>query len=513
MAIQILRDFNEIFPIINKNYLAVTSDNTNKSRFQYLCDIHLIDTGGCQSLTSSSIGQLRVQPDPQGRGIIEVNNIIKDYIDYDFELDMTIKNLCDKTKNWLIYTAYIGESYVNEWIADDFVFITPADPGLSQLCLTTTGFSNTEHDYVVGDIIMIDSPDETLVKSGIWRITEIVDNKTVRINQFWQQSGAAISIKTSYADGRRTDFPGLSQSEGVFAFNGHLDYEEWFYFKDEEWIIGKPNRGRLITGIPNRKCIGCDSGYQNFTNDFDRIYWWSEVGDMFGAQWASLEPVELVVQTKNSIQTRDLGIIQLGSFGFGPENLSRWGITINEGEDYLVYLRVPDCCDGDICKTSDKILMKWKPIDCSDTNVKLVFYDELGGWSTLNLNKRFSKRSQIDKTLFRGENLKDFLWDGESEKGEFCGDPRKSGDQVVSSKWSETFSASSQFLEEEEVKYIEQLFKSRKVFWMKKETDLSRWYPYPVNIINRDWTYNSVLIHRFRTVDIEWRMANITDTI
>jgi hypothetical protein len=515
---KILKDSKEIYPIVNKNYLVVTSPNVNKPRFQYVADLNIIDTPSCSFLTSSSIGQLRFQPNTDGVGIVEVNNVYRDYINFDLDFDMTFKWICQDPKNWTIYNIDFGESYTTEWIADDFIFLTSSNPALSQLCLTTDtvfggGFSNITHDYIVGDQINITSTDETKVKSGIWRITEIVSNKTVRLNQFWQSSGTAFQIPTEFADGRRTDFLGLSQSTGAFLFNGSLNDDQWFYYNEFDWIMGSNNtNGRLITGIPDWKCENCGSGYQNFTNDFDRIYWWNDPNDFFGAQWSSLG-TNVVMNIETATDSYTFNMVDfptLGSVGFGTGNLSKWGLTIDE--DYLFYLSEWNCCDGDICVTTDKILMKKKEVDCSDSLVKIVFYDDLGGWSTINFNKNFKKTTNVDRKKFDGFNYKKFVYDPDSDTGDWCGDRRLSDESITSNKSEEIFRVSTEFLYDEEIRYIEQLLRSRKVFWMKKG-ELDRWYPYPINLMNNSWEMNSTLIHRYKTFTIEFVMANKNDFI
>lgn len=498
----ILKNFDDIRPAFDKNMVVLKSTNIIEDRYQYVVDLRIGYTiDNCQSITQSTVAKLRVPPDPKGLGIIEVNNVLKDYVDYDLDFDMTYKDICEtrQSKNWLIYGTLNNEAYVSEWIANDFIFVTPSNPGLSQLCLTTDGFSNVQHTYSSGDLIQIDSPNQSFVKSGIWRITEIVDTKTIRLNQFWQQPGAAFNITTKYADGRRTDFTTGSESGIKLVFNGSLENEELFYYNDKKFRINNFG-GELITGLPKYKCLNCGAGYQNFTDDFDRIYWFSTDNDFFGAQYVfDDEEAVLNIETESSYFTFSLtDYVHVGSVGFGTGNLKSWGITPPD-EDYLVWLSSL----SEPCSKSDKILFKKKKLDCSNDTIKITFYDDLGGWSTINFNKNFSERIQIKKEIFNTELYEDF----DESSGEFCGDFRRSSDKITAVDRLRTFSISTDFLEDEEVRYLKQLYTSRKVFWMKPDS-IGRYYPTPINLINNDWTIDSVLIHRFRTATIQFNLAN-----
>ena len=62
----------------NEVPLTVTSDNTTELEFSFVCDIY--DLGGVQRLT-----RLRKQPNPQNRGVFNLNRILNDYLTYEYQ--------------------------------------------------------------------------------------------------------------------------------------------------------------------------------------------------------------------------------------------------------------------------------------------------------------------------------------------------------------------------------------------------------------------------------------------
>jgi hypothetical protein len=514
-----------VYPVENKNYISVISPNSGEEAFRYIAEIYKVESD-CLSITSSLIGKPAIPPNRDGIGIIELGNILKDHLSWDIDtFNVLWKDFCNN-KNFLLYGVEIGEEYVKKWVADDFQFIPPTTPGLSQLCLTTASFSDVTHSYSVGDVIDINSNDPLFVKPGIWRITEVVDNKTVRLNQFWQTSGTpSAGYTTSYADGRTTETLNLTQSITSFAFNGGFEMKEnWVYFNEVDWILNEPpfeSGSRLITNIPYRDCVVCDSGYQNFSNNFDRLYWYSD-GDFFTAQMFHnlyaddldySDGLELigVIETATITYTYSIPTnITALTVGFGPENLKDIVSPLNE--DYIFYVK-KGCgnCQGDDCETfTDKIYMKYKKLICleSENPYKLLFLDNLGGWSTFNFNLTSTSTLSPSKKTFNGFNYPQWkIEDMETGRGDFCIDTRDFDERVQHIDINEVFNINSEFLEAEQIIYAKDLFKSKAVYHLRLQKDFT-YYPEPIIILDNQYEAYSILSKGLRQLQLSFRYAN-----
>jgi hypothetical protein len=532
MTYSILKNGYDLFPVANKNYFVVKSSNFGEERFEYIADIKAVFPEDCSQFpfNSMDVARLSQSPSPSGESMIEVNNVLKDFLEYDIRYSNFNYTVCNSNCNWLLYTIDFGEKYVKKWVANDFVFVTATTPGLSGLCLTTDGtysyvggptFSNETHGYSVDDLISVVSSEENFVRSGKWRITEVISDKTVRLNQFFQNSGTpSFGFTTSYADKRQTEFLGITESGLRYLFNGALTHDEWVYFNEDDWIVNAPpfgTGGRLLTNIPPFDCQCPPYLNEGYGDKWDHLYYYTDEDFFTAGYWvrheSDIEAYVIVDGVTYSIPL-DNNSVEIGTIGFGPQNLIEGGLdpSIFLGKDYIFYLvSDPDCCLGDNCSlTTQKILMKWRKLDCSikTENYKILFSDAKGGWATHNFNLLTTSRLEVSRKVFDGELLKSWN-DVESD---FCIDPRRPGKRSIKNDYRKLYTVKSDFLEEEQVTYLEDLIKSRHVFHLKKDSN-GNYYPYPINIIDNSYNSTRTIQTRWRTLDITFEYANKDDII
>jgi len=411
MTYSVLETLPPFYGAYNRSYIGVSSSNVNEERFSYIADIFIIETDCATFLRGLTTSSLLNAANPDGIGEIEINNVCKDWVNWELNYDTDLQTYCEGNRNWELFSISLGEAYVKTWDADDFIFLTASNPNLSQLCLTTdvafgATFSDIPHHYSLFDTIYINSPDEDFVKSGVWRITEIVSTKTIRLNQEWQQPGPSLTISTKYADRRLSYFRDLAkagfdpdddESLPYLLFNGSFTYEEDADFDWTDWALSDTD-GRFINNIPFLECDGCGIDAKGS----DRLYWFNEDDDYFTSNYFyflydDFDKI-LVVKTENATYEfpfPDTTLNGIGTVGIGPGNLQEWGLTASLlGDEYEVQLKgVRDCdgfeiqgvaCDEFECNTAtasyNDITERYEFIENGNLEAYIVFNPITGKW-------------------------------------------------------------------------------------------------------------------------------------
>lgn len=470
MAITIDKNIDSIFPAYNRNEVVLDSTNKTETNFKYVVDIEVISN---DFLTSTQVNRLFINPQPvNGRGRVEVNNILKDYISKELNYDVLDFGNGDQ---FLDFTLKFGESYTTEWVANDFIFIA------NRIGLTTdsglvAGGSDIPHGYSVGDLIYVDSPDEDYVISGYWRVTDVTSTTTIQINQIYIQNGPAMNIPTRYADNRPTIFPDLEEIDRTI-FNGAIQFDEWSEY-DENYLIdsnGKP----LITNLNNTDSDFVIPVYED---------------DFFTANYFSnTTPNQIEVEViGGSTFTENLNE-QKGTIGLGPVNLNNIvGLTLSVGDEYRVRLVNNN--------TNGTLWYYFKVVEyCSKfDNNKIIWLDRMGGWKSFNFNLHTIENINVNKTNFKRENIGTF----NINTNEVEVNTEKFGEKVEHSKFNRRYNIFSDRLTQQQIYMVEDLFTSRFVY-LFNGVDLT-----PIIIEDNNYELSDLIYRRRKTLNITYRESN-----
>ena len=464
MAITINKDINTLAPAYNRNDIVLDSTNKTETNFKYVIDI-VID--------ATIVNRLLVNPQPvNGRGRVDVNNILKDYIQKELNYGINNQGLND---HFLEFTLELGESYTTTWVANDFIF--NADRiGLTTDSGLVPGGSDLPHNYSEGDLIYIDSLNPALVLPGYWRVIEVIDATTFITNQPWITSGAAFNIDTRYADNRATIFDSLESTNGTL-FNGAIQFDEWANYDDD---FNFNTTGKLIT-----------------TLEYDTLYNVQE-DDYFTfnfSQGSGNSSVQLSLNQGGSWFTLFTEANALGTLGFGPGNIiDNTGIpSFAVGAE--IWMRFRNNVSTVVSDPFKFIIAD----GCSkfETN-KIVWLDRLGGWKTYNFNLHTVSDIATNKTKFKRNNIGTF----NTESNNIDVDTEKFGETVEHSHFNQRYNIFADRLTQNNIYMVEDLFTSRFVYLLK-DGILT-----PIIIEDNNYEISDLLYRRRKTLNITYRKSN-----
>lgn len=201
MAITILSQPNEFHSGYNPVKYKVTSTNKSKPGFRYVVELYTTGT--------VKFAEFFIAPDPldSNNGHIDVSRILQNKLDGFFTTSsFNSENAVGAYTN---YQIRFGESYSSEWEFNDYIFLSGGNLGLTTDSAYGAGFSNTPHNYQVGDQIRVrlngTYTDNRDLLNTFFDVVQVVDTKTIRINGDFGAIGSnpATPGKAVYADNKK----------------------------------------------------------------------------------------------------------------------------------------------------------------------------------------------------------------------------------------------------------------------------------------------------------------------
>lgn len=180
MAITINKQPTEFHSAYNPINLELDSTNKTIPGFRYM--VRLTDTA-----TNQVISELKIAPDPfnNNYGTADISRIIQNYVEG--FLDFTLTDVADSLTSYFNYTIEVGESYVQGWDFDDYIFVSGGRLALTTDSAYGPGFSNATHNFSEGDQIKVrlsnsySNSDTRNRLNDYWEVLTYVTNKTIII--------------------------------------------------------------------------------------------------------------------------------------------------------------------------------------------------------------------------------------------------------------------------------------------------------------------------------------------
>ncbi len=446
-------------PAYNNRYIVLSSTNTNKSRFKYV--VQVFDG-------STEVARINQPPDIDGNGVIEISNILKNFVG--LEPNILVNNSDNGGNHFYNFNLKYGEMYVSNWLANEI------SDNNGNIQLSTDGFSDVEHDYSEGDLINLDSPSSSYALSGVYRVIDVVDNKTIVINQDFLQANTTLNYDTEYTDQRTTDFLDLANQSDRYIYDARLLFDENANYNQNDYKIGTSD-GLMLTGLQN--LVGEIPITQ--TDKFTANYF----GTLAGSMQLEVEILEPTVSSVNiSINTH------IGTVGLGYQEIvdNFPPVTINK---YRV--RLDNTTTGN---TTPWITFKIVDNCSKFENKKLIWMDRFGAWNSFNFELHSTRDIQSNKTVYQRENIGSF--DGTN----YTVDTERYGDLVTKVNYNESFTVNSGRLTQNQIFMLEDLFTSRYVYELDGENLI------PLILESNNYQISSLLHDRMRTLSVTYRRSN-----
>lgn len=447
------------YPAYNDQFIVLDSSNRTEDRFKYV--VQVFDD------SANELGRLRTPPNRQSYGQIEINNILKDYVDLELNYD-TLKQTFNE--HFFKYNLVYGEEYVFKWQADEV-----ADNGGYVNLISSTD----DHIYSVGDVISVVSPDENVVRSGIFRVSATPTTKSITLNQVFQSASVILTFDIQYSNNRSTQFLNLDSDGPAYVFNAAFDYIEWTDYDLDTYAINDSN-GELLTTTPTTIQVFEDDFFTaNYITDSD-----SDV--------IQLEYISSSFSGSTSL------FAEYGTVGLGPQNLVTWVAAYNAAQaDKNYKVRVYN-----VTQSTYSPWYNFEIIDsCSKfDNHKIIWLDKKGGWKSFNFNLVSKKTIKADKRKFKGKNVTTY----NSSLNQLVNDTERFAERIQVSHIDEEYTVQSNLMTSFQIELLEDLFTSRFVY---KYDDVNGKLM-PIILSQDTYDKEDLMAVRMKTVNMKYKFSN-----
>jgi hypothetical protein len=477
MAITIISSPNQFQAAYNPIKWVLDSTNKNQPGFRYIVQIY--DTGSTAS--SALLAEMDVAPDPfdNGRCDVDISRIVRNKVDKYLNLSSTTVN--DAVGTFYRYDIRFGESFSGEWAFNDYVFVA-GDTGLTTDTTYGGGFSNVTHPYQVGDQVYVELNttynDCRDVINGYFTVTEVVSDKTIKINLTFPCSNPASPGKVRYADNRKVRTYNLASQTQRLVLNAAQDIIEYSGVTGSmaAYEITTSSSAKLLTNVPSGfKVSPTQHMWLNQfvntsgTTDSINIRFVNSNGDIFNKSNSGNFYVK-----QNSIGPGNLGTLSVVS-GSAP-------LIKSDTEWYDVYITDDD---GD---TVTEIKRFYIDRRCPINDIEVVFMDRKGSFMSFYFPLKKFERITTEKEMYN-KYVKTFTTSAD-------------GVQVYNSDYKKTLTLNTNYMTDDMNLYFEELLTSPYTY-VRLE---GYWYSCKVMAGNfeTERTRNKRLIKR--SIDIEFDM-------
>lgn len=476
MAITINNNNFKISPVYNKQQIVLDSTNKTKEFFRYVVDLTVDGIG--------NIGKITLPPQPvNGYGIAELNNILRDYIKTDINYTVPIEYITD---HFLEYTYIYGERFKYEWTANN-VSNTGGNITLSLLSIITF------HDYVVNDLIYINSPNQLIVKDGYYRVLNVPNQNTIVINQPFV-SGGLLNVETEFADKRTKDYMFPNQSQGGYVFDGAMKYDEWSNY-DNNYVISQGSKFiTTLNYLPYDPILNETEELEVYIDDFITVNFF--VDTIINNQ------IVIGFDKGSFIYVNNLDL-NYGTLGVGPKNiLSLFPLSLEVGDTYYVWLSNP--ITGTVITRKYKFKIIERPCKKFKNN-KIVWLDRLGGWKSFNFDLHSIENLSVqNRTIFKKENLGTVT----TLAGGVDVDTELHQNKAENVEFDKTYNVNCDRITQSQIIFLEDLFTSRYVYLYEliDEENTLR----PIDILDNNYELSDLLYRRRKTLSLNYKFSEQT---
>lgn len=425
-------------PVYNNVISAVSSTNVNKDNFQYIFDI--MDAG-----TSTRIARVKLPANPDSFGVHDAQRILESQVS--LEVLPTLTGWTNASSHFKKFNINYGEEFTFTWNFEDN-FFSSGNVGFTS--------STTQHYFQVGDLVLIDQNDTGATNSdydGVHTITSVPNNYAFVIDQAFGVSTAPEAGTAVNSDFSKTLFTGLTSSTGNYVFNGALSHEAFRTYDPQDYILGTGATGSLMTSLPNGYLFDLDT----------RAY-------LFAFQTGGTNAQYLRIDLSNGNTYRIENSNPTGqtlAVGVGTWNINNSGFgNIIDGTITSYTAQTENAASA---ATSQALTFEVYE-NCAGrpyTQMQLVGMDRLGSVVGFNFDLAHTKTDNIARSEYKGivGSYNGSTWGYNSHDR---------GRKVYNVDVAKSYTVNSDFIKEELVEYLAELYSSPEVFLVDES---GNWLP------------------------------------
>ncbi len=493
MAITVIYKPQLLTPTYNPVGISCTSSNQTKNKFQMLYDLYSAGTAHRFHREKAVVG-------PDGYCKANVQSFLKNYLSYDLVPNAT--GITASVPSRFKYDLQIGEEYVYEFpfydnVAAGAVTAWSGDPNFADFSGKVGFSSNTgsQHYFSVGDRVFIDQNAGYTHEeyNGVHTVIGTPDNYAFVIDQKFEGVTPLNPGNATFADSRTTKFTGLTAISGLTVNNAAFSHQDWLNYAVDDYNL------TAFTAT-----FFCDAPAQYQMGENSRA-------------WINFFTSSAITIRQLVVQTLDNGGNQLGYYtinaatmvsaaqnyykvGVGPWNITNTAfiasgsstlpIMVDNVYSYKVWIE-----DAALNKLTEQREFK---LDhrCSrfDNNISICFIDRKGSMISQEFQLGRTEGDDIQREEYKRPI-------GEFNGSTYTYNSYDRGRTIYNVDVTTKYTATNNWLSENDANYLRQLFSSPEVYWNDGGTFK------PIIVTNKFYKVPNKQIDKLFNVTIEFELA------
>ena len=445
MALTLINSPHKIAPVYNPNWIVYSSTTVTNPNFDYVFDIYK-STG--TTIASSPFLRVRVPPEPENQfGIYNPQKVLQAFVNPTFSASVTG---CTP-QSFIEYTFKVGEAYT--------YFTTFFTSGLASIGGVLYNVFNTTqpHLFANGDNVLVTQTGGTGNFNGTWEVVSAITSTSFALNVPFQV--AIASGTTVLSNLSPTTFSGLTTFSGNVAHNAAIDTYDYITYNP---TIYYPN-----TSVPAPWYTDTPNGWKIRRNNRAVLSYITEYPNGSAPIYSAVTRLSIVVERANGALDRyfipltcseEVMYVGVGAWnlensaGLTPVAPATLPIWQSDDVDYTVQLRNGTTpLSQDFLFTFYDFCGKWD-------NYEIIFMDRKGNWIPFNFELVQRQNISSSKEVYkRGLGR----WDG----SKMTYNSYDRGSTNYKNTINYQYTIISNWLNENQSLYYEELFTSPEVYW------------------------------------------------
>ena len=488
MAITIIKQPQQLQPVYNEIVFVIQSDLSAEENFRFVTEVEV---------DGNIIAVIETPVNPEGYGVIDIHKHLENYLTNDF--NPTSDTVIGADKSIVKYSVNFYERFNPVWEYDG-IYNVPTPTGGTTLEFFSFGTIDPDDYFDIGDTILViqTPPFQVVANSGLAVISSMFFDNVQ--NAYVIQTSKPFTSPTTFPNAgiitltnqRSTTLPVGAVVTDKEAFNGVLTFTDFI-----NWDFNQYNsntilsNGNWLTNAPNSYSIKSSSYlWLNVYSNLNNLINWLKV--TVGLQdyyfpiiqgTKSLLQVPITPSVLNGLNWEDIS----GGEPTLPFNLTSgvcFSITVTASDKNDVLIIPQTFCINDNCTRYE--------------DIQLVFMDKLGSFIPFHFDLVNRQNNSIKRVNFQ----KDYgVYAMASTNWKYKTYSR--GTSSLDTQVNETFTITSNWVNQTQSDFLMTLFESPEVYWFKEDGTVLA-----INITNTSVERKQVINDLIINYTINFELAN-----
>jgi hypothetical protein len=412
----------------------LSSTNVNEKAFRYIVEVFAAGT-------LTKLFEKKYAPRPSdGYAEIDISRDVQNFLSAHNPFQNSDYN--NAPEHYLKFDIKFGEEYIVAWNFSDYIF----NSGL-------TGFNQTPnvtvHPFVIGDQVRVELNatynDFRDALNGLFTITDVLDNYTVRTQLPWIGSGGATPGKMYYADNRKSRFLNLTSQNNKTTANIAIALNQMNTFTGAQFGLSISLVGNFLTDMPrvvkqNENQDNWLAFYNNYVSRTLFLTFENDLGD-------------IAYRTINCTTAQGIVQVASGLGNMGILTLDSGTLPIVKDDATIVNVYLTTTAGTPVSETITYQIDR----RCNISEYEIVFMDRLGTFANFAMQLRAYEKGNANRLTYNQQF-------GNVNAGLVVFNTWESGTTTYHVDNTKELTLNTNFMTDAESVYFEQLMTSGYVF-------------------------------------------------